>query len=236
MTDHVVIDVEIQKPIDTLPKSWDSTELMGVSVAVVWEFQNGGRFLIYGPDDVAALQERLLRADRISGYNIFNFDFPVIWAVPKRDWMELRSGLKTTLLAKTDDILRRIWQAKGLDPDNFVGKTHGGLKLDDVAYHTIAKKKLADGAIAPVWFQQGKIHKLIEYCIEDVAIERDLGLFLDVNGFVGTSGGAVKVPKWKPEGGSGSAAPETPLADPVPELEEEAPRFQFKGGRRPEGV
>jgi len=50
-------------------------------------------------------------------------------------------------------------------------------------------------------------------------------------------GGSIKIPKWEPgKGGGGSAAPETPLGDPVPELEEDAPRFQFKGGNRPEAV
>lgn len=199
MTDHVVVDVEIQKPIESLSNGWNSTEEMGVSIAVVWEFLNGGRFLLYGPDDVAALRDRLLAAHRISGFNIFNFDFPVIWGASRQQWNEWkteRASLIEELLPKTDDILRRIWQAKGLNPDNFVPSTHGGYKLDDVANLTLGRKKLANGAIAPVWFQEGKLYKLIEYCIEDVAIERELGLYLDFNGHVKTPSGQLEIPHW----------------------------------------
>jgi len=81
--DHVVVDVEIEKTIEELPNGWDDTHLMGVACAVVYEYQTS-RFRIYGPADVKALQTRLLSADRISGYNIWRFDFPVIWGLPAR--------------------------------------------------------------------------------------------------------------------------------------------------------
>ena len=187
--DHVVVDVEIQRTIEETPGGWNATDAMGVAVACVWEYRTS-RMRVYGPDDVPALRERLLAADRISGYNIFNFDFPVIWSIGKGLWnLTVRPDypeqadevqkLRHKLLPKTDDMLRRIWQAQRLDPNRFVLSTHGGTKLDDVAGDTIDARKIGFGGDAPKWFQAGLVQRVVNYCADDVAIERDLTDFVD---------------------------------------------------------
>jgi hypothetical protein len=199
--DHVVVDVEIQKTIEETLGGWDATDKLGVAVACVWEYATQ-RMRVYGPEDVPALRERLLRADRISGFNILNFDFPVIWGVDKKTWLIWKSdsaafpadsqlprgtdsgNLKTELKHKTDDMLRRIWQAKGLDPDRFVPATHGGVGLDVVAGATINARKIGYGGDAPKWYQAGLVQKVANYCADDVAMERDLTDFVDRYGYV----------------------------------------------------
>jgi hypothetical protein len=150
---------------------------MGVACACVWEYR-GERMRVYGPDDVPALQERLRKADRISGYNIYRFDFPVIWALPNR-------GRVMGLKARTNDLLMRIWRSLGLD-DEAVDFTelHKGWGLDVVALGTLGVGKIGNGALAPVWWQQGKREMVINYCADDVALERDLTDFVDRYGFV----------------------------------------------------
>lgn len=193
--DHVVVDVEIQRTIKETPGGWNATDKLGVAVACVWNYQTA-RMRVYGPNDVEALRERLLIADRISGFNIFNFDFPVIWGVSKKHWLgdcvdvpndqawvELHET-KKLLTSKTDDMLRRIWQAKGLNPDRFHPSTHGGVGLDAVASATIGAKKIGFGGDAPEWFQAGLIQKVVNYCADDVAMERDLTDFVDRYGYV----------------------------------------------------
>lgn len=54
--DHVVVDVEIQKTIEETPGGWDSTHLLGVAVACVWEYQTQ-RMRVYGPDDITKLKD-----------------------------------------------------------------------------------------------------------------------------------------------------------------------------------
>jgi DEAD/DEAH box helicase domain-containing protein len=196
--DHVVVDVEIAHAIEETPGGWDATDKLGVAVACLWEHQ-GGRMRVYGPDDVEALRKRLLLADRISGYNIWNFDFPVIWGIAKHDWLnwthldsdrhaQLPRGtdgcnLKAELGQKVNDILRRIWQSQGFDPDVWQ-RGMGGSKLDDISYATIGARKIGLGADAPRWFQRGQIQRVVNYCADDVAIERDLAEFVDRYGYV----------------------------------------------------
>jgi DEAD/DEAH box helicase domain-containing protein len=187
--DHVVVDVEIQRTIEETPGGWDATDKLGVSVAVVYEAL-GDRFRIFGPNDVPALRERLLRADRISGYNIARFDFPVIWGLPRG------AMLPRELHAKTDDLLLRIWEALGLPLTHF-SKAHSGWKLDQVCLATLGIGKIGNGADAPKWYQAGELHRVINYCVDDVALERDLARFVDRFGFVvGADGRQVRLPQW----------------------------------------
>ena len=182
--DHVVFDIEIQKTIEETPGGWDATDKLGVAVACLWECQTQ-RMRVYGPEDVEALRERLLKADRISGYNIVNFDYPVVWGKSKQVWLgdEPRNQIRCELLPKTNDILRRIWQAQGFNPDEWQ-KGMGGTKLDDIAGATLGVRKIGNGADAPKWYQAGQIQKVVNYCCDDVAIERDLAEFVNRYGFV----------------------------------------------------
>lgn len=188
--DHVVVDVEIKKRIGQDGLTWDDTDKLGVAVAVVYEYLTD-RFRVYGDtaQELVALRERLLKADRISGFNIWKFDFPVIFGLPGRE-------RKEELLPKTNDILRRIWQGLGHDPDVFNKETHGGWGLDVVARGTLkAPGKIASGAQAPVWYQAGGWGRVVNYCVDDVTLERDLTDFVDRYGYVvnGTTGKVVRL-------------------------------------------
>ncbi len=219
--DHIVVDVEIQRTIEETPGGWDATDALGVAVACVWEYQTA-RMRVYGPEDVITLQARLLRADRISGYNIFNFDFPVIWGIHKHRWLNWATlpsevhemlpkglggaNLKAELSQKCDDLLRRIWVAQGFNPDKY-NPGMGGTKLNDVASLTINTGKIGDGGSAPKWYKEGQVQRVANYCADDVAIERDLTDFVDRYGYVlirrkeaGVVGGVVKIeiPAWRP--------------------------------------
>ncbi len=179
MIDEVVVDVEIQKGVGQDGLTWDDTDKMGVAVAVVYEYKTD-RFRIFGPNDVEALKRRLLEADRITGYNTWSFDFPVIWGLPRR------TRRVTELEGKSNDLLRRIWKGMAIDPDSPGPHGSGGCKLDDVVRMTLGPGvgKIASGAQAPIWFQSGEWAKLVNYCIDDVALERDLGRFIDERGYV----------------------------------------------------
>jgi DEAD/DEAH box helicase domain-containing protein len=190
--DHVVVDVEIAHTIEETPGGWDATDKLGVAVACVWQYRDR-RMRVYGPEDVTALQERLMNADRISGYNIWSFDFPVIFSVPKAEWTKEKIGL----FHRTDDMLRRIWTALGFKLDCGWQAGMGGAKLDDIAFGTLGVGKIGDGAKAPDWFQAGEVQRVVNYCADDVALERDLCDFIDRYGFVIHNGKRLAIAPWK---------------------------------------
>lgn len=199
--DHVVVDVEIQKDPKQVPGGWDATDLLGVACGVIYEF-NEDRFRVYGPDDVTALKDRLMGADRISSFNGWKFDYPVIWGLSRKDW-SLRAqqpgSPQASLNPRTDDMLVRIWRALGLDEREFTER-HQGWGLHYVALGTLGRGKTAYGEDAPKWFQAGLWAKVVDYCLADVALERDVVAFVDRFGYVvnGKTGGVLKVPALKP--------------------------------------
>lgn len=187
--DHIVVDIEIQKTIEETPGGWDATDKLGVSCAVVYEYLTN-RFRVYGPDDVKALQDRLLAAHRVTGFNTWKFDFPVIWGLAGRERVEV---LRDT----SDDLLRRIWMARGLDPDVFTDQ-HKSWGLDRVCQYTIGSRKSGTGADAPGWFQAGNWSRLVDYCIQDVALTRDLSNFIELYGRCSNGITAINIPGWQP--------------------------------------
>lgn len=185
----VVLDIEIQRSIDELPNGWNDTHLMGVSVAVLYE-DDRDTFRVYGPDDLDLLKERLITADRITGFNHVAFDLPVIWGMPR--------GQRVAQIPedRCNDLLRRIWQAQGLNPNVFSDR-HKGWGLDAVCLATLGRGKTGYGGDAPKWFQGGQWVKLIDYCLQDVALTRDLDRFISRYGYVlGSRGSRLSIPEW----------------------------------------
>jgi DEAD/DEAH box helicase domain-containing protein len=185
MIDHIVVDVEIQKEISEVEGGWAATDKLGVSCAVVYEYCSGA-YLVYNDsqEDLEALRERLRAAHKITGYNIWAFDFPVIFGLPERErvW---------ELAPKTNDLLRAIWESLGFNPDKFVPATHGGWGLDRVAGGTLGKLKGGSGALAPVLYKQKKVGQLVTYCIRDVLLEKELSDFIDRYGYIVRDDGEV---------------------------------------------
>lgn len=189
---HLVVDVEILKSVGDGGLTWDDTDKLGVACAVVYDMQ-ADRFEVYEERDVPRLRDRLLVADRISGYNIWKFDFPVIFGLPGRERVE-------ELRSRTDDVLARIWRAAGLDPHSFAA-THKGYGLGQVAPLTVGRGKIGFGGDAPKWWANGDRGRTLTYCLDDVALERDLVEFIDRFGYVNTPTGRLVVPQDWTKGG-----------------------------------
>lgn len=203
MLDHVVFDVETQLgPVKRgqVGPTWDDTDQLMIGVAVVYEGK-GQRFRVYDEGQRKELQKRILAADKVSGFNIWSFDYPVIFGYSRPAWATAPEAqeIKKLLAPKTNDILRRIWQSLRLNPDYFVPQTHGGYRLDEVAFATIGARKSGDGADAPRLFQEGRWAELTDYCINDVVVERDLTAFAERYGYViaPKSGQRVTLEPWK---------------------------------------
>lgn len=186
--DHVVVDVEIKKNIDEVPNGWNDTHLLGVSCACVWEYRHD-RMRVYGdtPEELDALRGRLIEAHRVTSFNGWAFDFPVIWGQP-------RGMHVAALYGSSDDLLARIWQAM------IPAVSRKGWSLDAIALGTLGRGKTGNGAMAPVLYQAGRWGELVDYCSNDVGVTRDLSDHVDRNGYVfnGPFGLMLKLAPWAP--------------------------------------
>jgi DEAD/DEAH box helicase domain-containing protein len=180
MKDRIVVDVEIKKAIGKDGLTWDDTDKLGVSCAVVYEYKTD-RFKVFGdrPDELQCLRERILKADRVVSFNGESFDFPVIWECPKRG---VEVYIKP-LYIKSTDILREIWGNLGLSLDQFTS-AHAGWGLNAVCRMTLGRGKIGSGAGAPLLYKEGHIGELVTYCMDDVALTHDLDAFIRKYGYV----------------------------------------------------
>jgi DEAD/DEAH box helicase domain-containing protein len=161
MMNDIFFDLETQKSIQQVGGR-DNLRLLRVSVAVTFSTATN-EFKSYTEKDVPALIADLKAAERIIGFNLLNFDYPVLKAYTTERLNDL----------KTLDLLDDIYNKLGFR-----------IGLDALASATLGSKKSADGLIAIQWFREGKIDELIAYCRDDVAITQKLFEAGRDNGFV----------------------------------------------------
>ena len=130
----------------------ENLKLLRVSVAVTYATATNA-FKSYTEQEVSALVADLKAADRVIGFNLLQFDYPVLKAYTA----ERLSDLKTL------DLLDDIYNILGFR-----------VSLDALAQATLGASKSADGLTAIRWFREGKLEQLIAYCRDDVDITRRL--------------------------------------------------------------
>ena len=168
-----VFDLEIKKPIEECSRGWDSHDEMGVSVLCLYDYLTG-RYRVFDDRNMREGLEILALHEIVVGFNTVNFDWRVLGAT----YPEM------VRVSRDFDILREIWKSRGLDPDHFDYRTHGGFKLDDVAFDTIGLRKTGNGAHAPLLYKEGRWAELVDYCLQDVKVEKELFEFIALNGYI----------------------------------------------------
>ena len=156
----LVIDVETQRLVQEVG-GWDHVDKLGISVACAYDSKTD-QFLSYEEKQLPKLID-LCSERLVVGYNIRGFDLPVM--VPY--------GLKIAGL----DVFDIMYDIQTLT-------RRPALKLESLAQGTLGAGKSADGLMAVEWYKKGEIQKIIEYCMQDVKVTRDLFQFGRQNGFV----------------------------------------------------
>jgi DEAD/DEAH box helicase domain-containing protein len=154
------MDLETQRLVQEVG-GWDHVDKLGVSVACAYDSKTG-EYLSYQEHELKNLIE-LCEERLVVGYNIRGFDLPVL--VPY--------GLKM----KRVDSFDILYDLEALTRQRY-------LKLEAVARGTLGTGKSADGLMAVEWWKKGEIQKIIEYCIQDVKVTKDVFEFGRQNGFV----------------------------------------------------
>ncbi|MBI5034882.1 MAG: ribonuclease H-like domain-containing protein [Chloroflexi bacterium] len=157
----IFFDLETQRSIQQVGGR-DKLHLLRVSVAVTFSTATN-KFKSYSEKEVPALVADLKAADRVIGFNLLNFDYPVLKAYTTERLNDL----------KTLDLLDDIYNKLGFR-----------IGLDALASATLGSNKSADGLMAIQWFKEGKLDQLISYCCDDVAITKKLYEAGRDNGFV----------------------------------------------------
>ncbi len=176
----LIYDCEIAKAIyspkePTIPGilycgGWRDFSGMGISCVGAWDSESD-QYHVFQEDNRAEFAELVRDADLVCGFNSLAFDNTLVDA----QW-------KFTIPAhKTYDLLVEVWRAAGLGP-TYQHPSHAGYGLDALAKANGLAGKTGTGGLAPVLWQQGKFGTVIDYCLRDVWLTRQLIRMVQASG------------------------------------------------------
>jgi len=165
----IIYDIEIkrcilgknEKPVEGVEycEGWGDHANMGVSCVCCYDYVED-RYRTFMEDNMEDFGLLVAGREIIVGFNNINFDNKVLaheGADPYEQNLEY-------LNKKSYDILAEIRSAGG-----------GWCSLDAmVRANGLAAGKTGNGAMAPVWYQEGRIGKLADYCTADVWLSKKL--------------------------------------------------------------
>ncbi|MEK7081594.1 MAG: ribonuclease H-like domain-containing protein [Patescibacteria group bacterium] len=103
--------------------------------------------------ELSGLWPILEKADLLIGFNSEHFDIPLLNKYYSGDLSKIRGV----------DLLKEVKKVLGRR-----------IKLDTLAEATLGRKKTGDGTESVRWWRAGEIKKVIDYCIEDVKLTKEL--------------------------------------------------------------
>ncbi len=169
-----IFDVETKKSAAEVG-GWNRAELMGISVAVVWDSELNG-CVTYLENEIEKFIDHLFSLELVVGFNNKRFDNRVISGYSDKNMHTL----------STIDLLEEVHNQLGYR-----------VSLDGLAAETLGTKKEGSGLLALQWYKEGNIEEICKYCIKDVEITRDIFHFGLENGFLlfkNKAGKVVRIP------------------------------------------
>jgi DEAD/DEAH box helicase domain-containing protein len=155
----IVFDIETTTKS---PRNYFEMDNLEVSVVCIWNSEDDA-FSSYFVEDLPKLWPIMERAELLIGFNSDHFDIPILNKYYTGDLTKIRSL----------DLLKEVKDALGRR-----------IRLNSIAEATLGTSKLADGLKAVEWWKKGLKDKVVEYCIEDVRITRDVYNYALQNGLV----------------------------------------------------
>lgn len=148
---RLVLDLETKKTFDEVGGR-DGLHLLGISVVGVYDYSTD-EYRCYEEHEFGQLQNLLIDASLIIGFNHVGFDMPVLQPYLSIDALAL----------PLFDIL--------VDFQKIMGHRIG---LDSLAQATLGVGKTGHGLDAIRYWREGRIEELKKYCLNDVKVTREL--------------------------------------------------------------
>ena len=170
----VVFDLETKYTF----REFSDQKKLGITVAAIYDYAQE-KNQVFTEKEINGLFPILENASYIVGFNINNFDLPVLSAYYPGN----------TRRFATFDIL-----------DDIKNKIGRRLALNDVLGATLGKKKTGHGLNAINLYREGKIKELSQYCLDDVLLTKELFEYGAKKGeinYLTEKGKAVIKVKWK---------------------------------------
>jgi len=148
-------------------EGWHDHANMGVSVIGAYDYDED-RYRVFCKDNFGEFRKLAEKTNLLIGFNNILFDNRVL-----REMGNLFSNAIDINDDKCYDILQEVWEGEGLERI-FSYPSHIGYGLDAICSANFGTSKSGHGALAPVLWQEGKIGEVIDYCLNDVKLTKDL--------------------------------------------------------------
>lgn len=157
----IVFDCEIKKAIPgpnvphgiTCCDGWEDFGGMGIACVCVYDYGER-RYRVFCEDNLSDFQDLIHNRNLLIGFNSVRFDNKLLSV----------NGVDVGLISYYD-IYYEIMRGLGVHKQEI---KPAGYKLDQVCEINFGHSKTEHGAMAPVYYQQGKIGRVIDYCLNDV--------------------------------------------------------------------
>jgi DEAD/DEAH box helicase domain-containing protein len=159
MDRRLVLDIETKKTFDEVGGR-EHMHLLGVTVVGVYDYSSDS-YTVYEEKDLGLLQNALINASLIIGFNHIGFDLPILQSYFSID-------VKTLPVF---DIMVDFYEKMG----HRVG-------LDSIAKATLGVGKTGHGLDAIKFYREGRMQELKDYCLNDVKVTKDVFDFGIQNG------------------------------------------------------
>lgn len=146
----IVFDIETSNQFSDVGSS--DPAALDISVVCIHDSETS-KYLSFLQKDFADLWKYIEQADMLIGFNSDHFDIPLLNKYYPGDLTHIKSL----------DLLKEIHTSFGRR-----------IKLDIIAEATLGEKKSGNGLQAIKWWRDGEQQKVIDYCIQDVKVTKDV--------------------------------------------------------------
>lgn len=151
MDKRLVLDLETKRTFDDVGGR-NALDKLGISVVGIYDYSTD-QYRCYREHEFGELQNLLIDASLIVGFNHIGFDMPVLQPYLSVDVNQLPCF----------DIMASLQEILG----HRVG-------LDSIATATLGMGKIASGLDAIKYYNEGRWDELEEYCLKDVEVTKDV--------------------------------------------------------------